>query len=235
MALTELWEVSQQTGALGMMTSSPCCPSKTPWWGRTAVPRSWALQTWIEMAKYGIGTNAIVRSSAAPRQHDRRILDCCERGKEQEVHKWSARTGIHWLSQLCNEEGTHLRTEVHNRLLSNTSQPHRSEGGVTPQTLCWVLSEEVLPGSKTHGRKLKNQLGPWHRRVQHRGYEGSFVEVTMPNSERRLIEVVTTHAGVSPEQAVIRGWEYLPEEETPGRRCSARQGDGGKTWGTRGK
>ena len=43
MAQNEFWEVSQQAGAMGMMTSSPCRPSTTPWWGRTAVPRSWSL------------------------------------------------------------------------------------------------------------------------------------------------------------------------------------------------
>jgi len=66
--------VSQLTGALGTMDDSPCCPSKVPWWGRAAVPRSWALQTWIEMAKYGVGTNAVIRSSAMPRKYDRHVL-----------------------------------------------------------------------------------------------------------------------------------------------------------------
>ena len=96
-----------------------------------------------------------------PRQHDKHTLDCCEKGKDQEVHKWSAQTGIYWLSQLCNEEGTHLRTEVHNRLLSNTSQPHKVIGGGTPKALCWILSEEVLPGSKTHG--LGAAYPEWYR------------------------------------------------------------------------
>ena len=31
MTQNELWEVSQQTGAMGAMTTSPCCPSNTPW------------------------------------------------------------------------------------------------------------------------------------------------------------------------------------------------------------
>ena len=57
MAFTEMWVVSQQTGALGTMPSSPSSSAEAKWWGgRTAVPRSWALQTWIEMAKYGVGT-----------------------------------------------------------------------------------------------------------------------------------------------------------------------------------
>ena len=47
MAFTEMWMVSQRTGALGVMTDSPSCPSVADWWGRTVVPRSWALQTWI--------------------------------------------------------------------------------------------------------------------------------------------------------------------------------------------
>ena len=63
MAFTEMWVVSQQTGALGSMTESPCHPSVVDWWGRTAPPRSWALQTWIEMAKCGIGTNTLLNGS----------------------------------------------------------------------------------------------------------------------------------------------------------------------------
>ena len=43
MAFTEMWVVSQRTGALGVMTDSPSCPSVADWWGRTVV-RSWALQ-----------------------------------------------------------------------------------------------------------------------------------------------------------------------------------------------
>ena len=142
------------------MTSSPCCPSKTPWWGRTAAPRSWALQSWIEMAKYGTGTNAIFKSSAKPRKGDRRVLHCCEDGQEQAVFKWSTETGMHWLSHMCNEEGTHLWDGIYDRLISNTSRPHKEEGGTTPKVLCWILSEVVSAGTKPHGQKLKEPLGP---------------------------------------------------------------------------
>ena len=76
MSQNELWEVSQQTGAMGMMASSPCCPSKAPWWGRTAVTRSWALQTWIQMAKYGIDTSAMMEESEHPMERDKHIMDC---------------------------------------------------------------------------------------------------------------------------------------------------------------
>ena len=51
MADTELWVVSHQTGALGTMTSPPCCPSTSEWWGWTAVSRSWVLQTLIGNGK----------------------------------------------------------------------------------------------------------------------------------------------------------------------------------------
>ena len=52
----------------------------------------------------------------------------------------------------------------------------------------------------------------------------------MHNSGKRLIEVVTTHVGESPAQAIIRGWEYLPEKRNPDQRRSSRLGDDGKTW-----
>ena len=94
MAQNELWEVSQQTGAMGMMTSSPCCPSKTSWWERTAVPRSWTLQTWIEMAKYGTDTDTMMEDSEQPREHDKHIMDCYPPGRGQEVFRWSDRTGL---------------------------------------------------------------------------------------------------------------------------------------------
>ena len=99
---------------------------------------------------------------------------------------------MHWLIQMCNEERTHLRGEIHDRLISNTSRPHKAEGGTTPKVLCWVLSEVVSAGTKKYGQKRKKPLGPWHRRVQHIGYEGSFVEATMPGMQGRLIEVVST-------------------------------------------
>ena len=131
---------------------------------------------------------------------------------------------MHWLSQLCSEEGTHLRGEVYDRLISNTSRPHKEEGGTMPSVLCWILSEIVSAGTKTHGHKLKEPLGPWHRRVHHREYEGSFVEATMPGMPKRLIEVVSTQAGDNPSQAIVRGWEYPPKESDVVRRYSTRQG-----------
>ena len=92
---TELWVVSQQAGALGSMTPFPCCPSTSEWWGRTAVPRSWALQTWTEMANYGIDTSAMLTEPqtepAKPREHDRHVIGCCPPERGQEVFKWSAR------------------------------------------------------------------------------------------------------------------------------------------------
>ena len=57
MPQNELWGVIQQTGALVSITSSPCCSSES------TVPQSWTLQTWIEMATYGIGTSAMIASN----------------------------------------------------------------------------------------------------------------------------------------------------------------------------
>ena len=53
----------------------------------------------------------------------------------------------------------------------------------------------------------------------------------MPSTEKRLIEVVTTHMGDSPAQTKIRGWEYLPEDRNQGKRRSPRLGDDSKAWG----
>ena len=46
----------------------------------------------------------------------------------------------------------------------------------------------------------------------------------MPNMEKRLIGVVSTQAGEDPAQAIIRGWEYLPEEKDVARKRSKRLG-----------
>ena len=134
-----------------------------------------------------------------------RVLHCCEVGREQAVFKWSSETGVHWLNHMRNEEGTHLRDETYDRLISNASRPHEAEGGTTHKVLCWILSEVVSAGTKTYGQKLKKPLGPWHRRIQHIGYEGSFVEATMSGMPRRLIEVVSTQVGDSLSQTIIRG------------------------------
>ena len=107
------------------------------------------------MAEYGVGTNAIIKSSAKPRKGDKHVLQCCQVGREHAVFKWSSETGVLWLSQLCNEEGTHLRVETYNRLISNTSKPHKVEGGKTPKILGWISSEVVSPGTKAHGQRLK--------------------------------------------------------------------------------
>ena len=34
-----------------------------------------------------------------------------------EKEDWSTETGVHWLSQMCNEKETHLRDEVYDRLI----------------------------------------------------------------------------------------------------------------------
>ena len=64
-----------------------------------------------------------------------------------------------------------------------------------PKILCWIIPEVILPDAQTHGHKLKAILGPCHQRVYHRRYEGSFVEVTIPDKAKRLIEVISTQSG----------------------------------------
>ena len=98
------------------------------------------------MTKYGIGTNAIIKSSAKLRKWDKRVLECYELGSERAVFKWSSETGIHWLSQLCNEEEAQLRAETYDYLLSNTSRPQKVEGGRGDPLL--VLVRGSLPRHK---------------------------------------------------------------------------------------
>ena len=52
-------ETNKHTSTLGDRGPRSPRPYTLQWWGWTAVTRPWALQTWIEMAKYGAGTNAM--------------------------------------------------------------------------------------------------------------------------------------------------------------------------------
>ena len=83
------------------------------------------------MAKYGAGTNTILEWSAKPREHGRHVLDCCLAEDEQVVFKWSTRIGVRWLSQLCDEAGTHPKKEALRHMLSNTSITHAAAGAET--------------------------------------------------------------------------------------------------------
>ena len=95
------------------------------------------------------------------------------------------------------------------RCTTVSCQTHRNpawrRGGETPRVLCWVLSEVILSGTKTHGQKLKAPLGHGHPRAHHRRYEGSYVEVTILDTAKRLIEVVFSHSGEGHDQSIIRG------------------------------
>ena len=231
-AQNELWEVSQQTGALGSMTSSPCYPSKSTWWGWTAILRPWALQTWIEIAKWGTGTNAMIADSAKPREHDRHILDCCPADREQEVFKWFNRTGVRWLSQLRDEAGTHLRTETLSRLTSNTSVPHSADDTEAARVLVCIHTQRGYPNKPQYTRG-QAQKAPWSwtELGHHRGYAGSFVEFTEPEKEPRLIEVSSVQDRGGLGRFVLHGWG-IPANLAPRRaheRPDRGRGGGGGT------
>ena len=53
----------------------------------------------------------------------------------------------------------------------------------------------------------------------------------MPDTARRLIEVVSSQSGKDHDQSILGGWEYTPEEAKPPERQSERQGGTGITWG----
>ena len=182
------------------------------------------------MAKYGIGTNAILEDSEQPREHDRHIMDCCPPGRDQEVFKWPAETGVRWLSQLCDEAGTHLRTETLNRLTSNTSVPNAANGHASAKIMSAILSELTQTDPSSQGSRLKKPLGRWNELVHHRGYVGSFVEFTEPGTEPRLVEVSSTRDHGGSGGSIILGWEFTPTNP-PALRRSARRGSTGKKWG----
>ena len=90
--------------------------------------------------------------------------------------------------------------------VKHVADPHDGGGGWAPRVLCCILYEVILPGTKTHGQKLKAPLGPWHARAHHRGYKGFFAEVTMPGTAKRLIEVVSSQCGKDHDRSILRGW-----------------------------
>ena len=53
----------------------------------------------------------------------------------------------------------------------------------------------------------------------------------MPNMKKCPVEVVSTQAGEDPAQAIIRGWEYLPEERGVAQKRSKRLGATWIVWG----
>ena len=229
MAANELWVVSQQTGALGSIASSPCCPSGSGWWGKTAVPRSWALQTWIEMAKYGTGTNAVQMSSTKPREPGKHVLGCCPADREQGFFKWPISTGVKWLSQLCDEAGAHLRAGTLNRLTWNTTVLQAADGVETARMLDCILGEITQTGPQTQGSKLKELLGPWNKLTHHSGHAGSFVNFSEPGEDPGLIDVCSSQSGGS-GKSVLHGWEFRSSLATDARR-SERKGATWKMWG----
>ena len=223
--------VSQLAGALDSMTSSPCRPSESDWCGETAVPRSWAMQTWIEMAKYGTGTSAVRTSSTKPRQNDIHVMACGPPAMEHEAFKWVARTGVKWLCQLCDESGTHLRAEPLNRMTSNTSLPHSPDGTQTAWVPACILSETTQADPQTQGSRPKKPLGPWNKLAHHRGYTGSFVNFSGSGDNPRLIEVSISQNGGDGE-SVLYGWEYTLSLAPNTRKSEfERRGTAGKKWG----
>ena len=92
-------------------------------------------------------------------EHDKLIMGSCPAGREQEVFKWSGKTGVRWLSQLCDKAGTHLRTEALSRLTSNTPVLHAVDGTETARVLGDILSEVTQTDPSSQGSKLKTRSG----------------------------------------------------------------------------
>ena len=181
------------------------------------------------MAKYNVGTNVVRLSSSKPREHDKHVMECCTPEMEHETFKWVVQTGVTWLSQLCNEAGTHLRTEPLSRMTSNTSVPHTAAGAQTARVLDCILSSLTQTDPSTQGGRLTDPLGPWHEPAHHRGYPGSFINFSGPGDDPRLIEVCSTREGTG-GGSTLHGWEYTPTQPSAARR-SDRRGTTGKEWG----
>ena len=96
------------------------------------------------MAKYGTGTNTMMEDSAKPLERDRHALGSCLADHEQVVFKWSTRTGVEWLSQLCDEAGTHPRKEALSRMLSSTLVRHTAAGAETATAFLLFLNLSSL-------------------------------------------------------------------------------------------
>ena len=138
---------------------------------------------------------------------------------------------MHWLSQLYNEDGAHLRSETYRRLLSTTfANPHDGGGRDAEGPLL-----DPLRGYPTRYENTRAQAKSPTRaltgRAHHRGDEGSFVEVTIPDKAKRLTEVVYLQSGEDHARSILGGWEYTPEKAGPPARRSERQGGTRITWG----
>ena len=79
--------------------------------------------------------------------------------REQEFFEWSDGTGVRWLSQLRDEDGTHLRTETLSRLTSKTSVLNTADGMETAKILYDILSEVTQTDPSSQGSKLKTPSG----------------------------------------------------------------------------
>ena len=166
------------------------------------------------MATYGIGTNTMLNGSAMPWEHDKHVLKCYPIGDEQAVFKWS----------------THPTQETHNRMLSNTSMIHVTADAETARALTAILGGELQTDSKPQKDKLRDPLGPCNTLVHHRGYEGSFVELSEPGKAPRLIEVCSSQEAPGGNVSLIRGWESTPAGSSSNR-TSPRLKSTGKLWG----
>ena len=117
---------------------------------------------------------------------------------------------MRWPSQLCDEAGTHLRTETLSCLTSNTSGPHAADCTGAVRVFDWILGETIQTDPRTQGSTLKRPLGPWDELVHHRGYTGSFVEFLEPGAYPRLIDVRSAQDYGEVGKSVLQGLEFQP-------------------------
>ena len=61
---------------------------------------------------------------------------------------------------------------------SNTSVFHADVGAYATRAPNSILTGELQTDPTTQGSQLKTPLGSWNKFAHHRGYEGSFVELS---------------------------------------------------------
>ena len=136
------------------------------------------------MVKYGAEQTRWYGARPSHRGNCRHVIDSCKEGRKQEVFKWSSKTGVKWSSQLCNEEDAHLRTETHNRLISNTSQlksDKRAERRRRCSTGYYPRFSSRLRRHMVRSSRCHSGLGTGGFTTE--GMGGAFVDVSLPGKD----------------------------------------------------
>ena len=115
-------------------------------------------------------------------------------------------------------------------MLSNTPGLHAAADAEVARAPTSIMGGELQTDPKRQGSKLRKVLGPWNKLAHHRGYKGSFIELSKPGEKPILMEVCSSQEDPDGGGSMLRGWEYAPTESSNNRR-SPRLGDTRRLWG----